>query len=158
MRTEEVLILGRNDMFETKKDKGILSITYVDFKISVEQIVENSIILFVDDDDQTKILKNKCGLAKTTKICDLKSGNFIHSFKDAHNKECVIKKSHIAPNEYIWFGVNDSQLTIHEKNTDNCVTTDLPKDWKVNSFMYLSRSQISKLLPILKNFYNTGDL
>ena len=56
---EETLILGREDMFETQQGKNILLIDFTDFKISVNKILENGIIVFIDNNGDTKILKNR---------------------------------------------------------------------------------------------------
>jgi hypothetical protein len=74
MRKEEVLILGREDMIETKNGKTILLIDFTDFKISVKPFQENGIILFIDDNGQTKIIKNRYG--------DKGNGMFIDTIED----------------------------------------------------------------------------
>jgi hypothetical protein len=61
MRKEETLILGREDMIETYQRKDIILIGFTDFKISVKPFQENGIILFIDDNGDTKILKNRFG-------------------------------------------------------------------------------------------------
>ena len=61
MKKEETLILGREDMFETQQGKNILLIDFTDFKISVNKILENGIIVFIDNNGDTKILKNRFG-------------------------------------------------------------------------------------------------
>jgi hypothetical protein len=74
MRKEEALILGREDMIETKNGKTILLIDFTDFKISVKPFQENVIILFIDDNGQTKIIKNRYG--------DKGNGMFIDTIED----------------------------------------------------------------------------
>ncbi len=62
MLTTSTLILGREDMIESEKNKNILLIDFFDFKISIKKpILEYSIVLFIDDNNQTKILKNRYG-------------------------------------------------------------------------------------------------
>lgn len=61
MRKEETLILGREDMIETQKGKDILLIDFTDFKISKRHFQANGIILFIDNNGKTKILKNRFG-------------------------------------------------------------------------------------------------
>ena len=61
MRKEETLILGREDMIERNQGKDILLIDFTDFKISVRPFQENGIILFIDDNGDTRILKNRFG-------------------------------------------------------------------------------------------------
>ena len=61
MRKEETLILEREDMIERNQGKDILLIDFTDFKISVRPFQENGIILFIDDNGDTKILKNRFG-------------------------------------------------------------------------------------------------
>jgi len=74
MRKEVTLILGREDMIETKNGKNILLIDFTDFEISVNPFQENGIILFIDDNGQTKILKNRYG--------DKGNGMFIRTIED----------------------------------------------------------------------------
>ena len=74
MKKEVTLILGREDMIETKNGKNILLIDFTDFKISVKPFQENGIILFIDDNGQTKILKNRYG--------DKGNGMFIRTIED----------------------------------------------------------------------------
>jgi hypothetical protein len=74
MRKEETLILGREDMIETKNGKDIRIIDFIDFKISIKPSQENGIILFIDDNGQTKILKNRYG--------DKGNGMFIRTIED----------------------------------------------------------------------------
>ena len=61
MRKEETLILGREDMIESNQGKDILLVDFTDFKISVKPFQENGIILFIDNNGDTKILKNRFG-------------------------------------------------------------------------------------------------
>lgn len=61
MRKEETLILGREDMTELNQGKNILLVDFNDFKISIKPFHENGIILFIDDNGDTKILKNRFG-------------------------------------------------------------------------------------------------
>ena len=61
MRKEETLILGREDMIERNQGKDILLVDFTDFKISVRHFQENGIILFIDNNGDVKILKNKFG-------------------------------------------------------------------------------------------------
>jgi hypothetical protein len=74
MRKEETLILGREDMIETENGKDIRIIDFIDFKISIKPFQENGIILFIDDNGQTKILKNRYG--------DKGNGMFIRTIED----------------------------------------------------------------------------
>jgi hypothetical protein len=74
MRKEEILILEREDMIETKNSKSILLIDFTDFKISVKPLQENEIVLFIDNNGQTKILKNRYG--------DKGNGMFIETIED----------------------------------------------------------------------------
>lgn len=61
MRKEEILIIGREDMIESKICKDIFFIDFTDFKISLKPLKESGFILFIDDNGDTKILKNRCG-------------------------------------------------------------------------------------------------
>ena len=60
MRKEEALVLGREDMIEAEIGKPIHLIDFTDFRISHTHF-QQSIVLFIDDNGQTKILKNRYG-------------------------------------------------------------------------------------------------
>jgi len=61
MREERVLILERTDLFDCFKDKKISLIDFSDFVISFNLTCEQSLILFIDDNGETRILKNRFG-------------------------------------------------------------------------------------------------
>ena len=61
MIKEEIVILEREDMFESEKEKDILLIEFADFKISTKPYQQTAIILFIDKNGYTKILKNRYG-------------------------------------------------------------------------------------------------
>ena len=61
MRKEEILILSREDMSDNENSKDITLIDFTDFKISTKHFKENGIISFIDNNGQTKILKNRYG-------------------------------------------------------------------------------------------------
>lgn len=60
MIKDEVIILDRNDL-TFHNNKEFSEIQYYDFKISYGKIAKASIVLFVDNDGRTKILKNRYG-------------------------------------------------------------------------------------------------
>jgi len=60
-KTTDTLILGREDMIDTEKGKNILLIDILDFKISVKPFQTHGVVLFIDDNGHTKILKNRFG-------------------------------------------------------------------------------------------------
>ena len=77
MRKEETLILGREDMIEHNQGKDIRIIDFTDFEISVKPLQENGIILFIDNNGDTKILKNRFG--------DKGNRMFIRTIEDMKN-------------------------------------------------------------------------
>ena len=77
MRKEETLVLEREDMIENHQGKDILLIGFTDFKISVRPFHENGIILFIDNNGDTKILKNRFG--------DKGNRMFIRTIEDMKN-------------------------------------------------------------------------
>lgn len=77
MRKEETLILEREDMIKTRQGKDILLIGFTDFKISVRPFHENGIVLFIDNNGDTKILKNRFG--------DKSNRMFIRTIEDMKN-------------------------------------------------------------------------
>jgi len=77
MRKEETLILGREDMIENNQGKDIRIIDFTDFEISAKPFQENGIILFIDNNGDTKILKNRFG--------DKGNRMFIRTIEDMKN-------------------------------------------------------------------------
>lgn len=61
MKTEEILIYGREDMIYGCHKKDIQDIDSNDFTFSIKPFQIYGIILFIDDGGQTKILKNRYG-------------------------------------------------------------------------------------------------
>jgi hypothetical protein len=57
----DVIIYERIDLIVHSKNKDISEIKYCDFRISNEIFNKASIVLFVDDNGRTKILKNRYG-------------------------------------------------------------------------------------------------
>ncbi|MCK9415964.1 hypothetical protein M0Q97_04820 [Candidatus Dojkabacteria bacterium] len=63
MTKEEVIILNRNDLTIHNNNKEFSEIKYDDFRIPNEFFYKANIILFIDTDSRTKILKNRFGYA-----------------------------------------------------------------------------------------------
>jgi len=62
MKEDKVLILEREDLNKGCEKLSISSITYYNFKVSVNQkCLSHGLVLFIDDNGQTKILKNRYG-------------------------------------------------------------------------------------------------
>jgi len=61
IRTAQTLILGRIDMNDTEYSKKIFIIEPKDFKIPMFLFNNYEIVLFIDNDGQTKLLKNRFG-------------------------------------------------------------------------------------------------
>ena len=59
MNISNTLVIFREDL--VNKDKDIRSICYSDIKGSIETFHHSDIVLFIDDNHQTKILKNRFG-------------------------------------------------------------------------------------------------
>jgi hypothetical protein len=56
---EKTIILKRKDMIEYNQGKDIHIIDAADFKISAKTFQESGIVLFIDDNGDTLILKNR---------------------------------------------------------------------------------------------------
>ena len=57
MKTGKVLFLKREDL--RYKEKEFSLITFVDFKGSIEPLQSHGMVVFIDEDGQSKILKNR---------------------------------------------------------------------------------------------------
>jgi len=59
MKTEQVLILGRDDV--SPREIGINDIDHTHIRYSSKPCSTHSVVLFIDDNGQTKVLKNRYG-------------------------------------------------------------------------------------------------
>lgn len=80
-------------------------------------------------------------------------------FTDKNGMKCVLRESSLATESCIWLGISSPKLTVFEdENMGKYLVTDLPKNWKVDSLMHLTRENVRELLPLLQNFVETGEL
>ena len=80
------------------------------------------------------------------------------NFTDAYNEKCSIQKSS-AINDRIWIGIDNPKLIVFANDQmGKYFEMDMPKQFSVSSRMYLTREQITELLPHLINFSETGTL
>jgi len=94
----------------------------------------------------------------TNKMKKTQRGFSINNFIDLYGEKCSIRKSSLATEDAIWFGVDSPKLTIFEdESLGKYITTDMPKTFAVHSRMHLNREQVKQLLPILKKFVKTGE-
>lgn len=61
MWNSNTLILERSDLQKQYADKHIVFLSFEHFKKSFNLFYKESIIIFIDNDGQTKILKNRYG-------------------------------------------------------------------------------------------------
>lgn len=61
MFKEPTLILRKGDLIERSHDKTIDEVEFTDFMCSYVQIAEEKIILYIDENGNTRILKNQYG-------------------------------------------------------------------------------------------------
>jgi hypothetical protein len=61
MREERVLILERTDLLDSFKDKKFSLIDFNDFSLSFQRMLSYPLILFIDNNGETRILKNRFG-------------------------------------------------------------------------------------------------
>lgn len=88
-----------------------------------------------------------------------KRGFAIYKFKDSYGKECSIQKSSAAADDFIWLGIEKPSLSVFEdENMGKYITTELPKNWMVDSRMHLNKEQVKELLRLLEKFVETGEI
>jgi len=70
----ETIILERMDLSDYAKNKHFVDIDFNDFnsEISLSTFQTTSLILFLDNDSKTKIIKNRFGNKCENKICNIK--------------------------------------------------------------------------------------
>lgn len=114
MRKEETLILDRDDLINSSRDKTIADINFMDFKISLKPAREVNIVLFMDDNGESKVLKNRYG----------DEGRVMGKQKNALDSEIKWElKARLARTVYAKTNKTDERATelmnIHRKFIDN---------------------------------------
>lgn len=81
-------------------------------------------------------------------------------FKDLYDKSCSIQESSLDGEETIWLGVNRAKpIMLANGKIEGAVgwvECPLPKGARIQSRMHLTREQVSRLIPILQRFADTG--
>lgn len=100
------------------------------------------------------------------KVKKTNRGFGIVSFKDQHGTECSIQKSSLATADCIWLGADKIGLKefVAFRQPDAWVDRTefdehtMTHHFVANNRIHLTRRQVAKLLPILQNFVDTGEL
>lgn len=96
----------------------------------------------------------------------------LYKFLDSEGEECSLQKSSmIAEDDYIWFGHSKVKIEgfkpAESENSPSTWVTITEKEImekfdvreiSPNTKILLSRKQVKELLPILKNFVDTGEI
>lgn len=83
----------------------------------------------------------------------------ITNFEDYNGFMCSLQKSSLATENCIWFGINETKLTVFaDKSKGAYIETDMPENFSVNTRMHLTQVRVKELLPFLQRFAETGDL
>lgn len=100
--------------------------------------------------------------SKTTRGFD------IIKFKDWYGENCSVQKSSLFEEDCIWLGINDANpqimasqaklFGVETEETTGWVSYPVPKEVLMTTRMHLNRNQVSKLLPILQKFVDTGEI
>lgn len=89
-------------------------------------------------------------------------GFSLYEFKERNGSLCSLQKSSIATENCIWFGPNESVITVGypwENYTEQQIKEKLGgKEVVSNSRMHLTQTQVKELLPILQKFAETGEI
>lgn len=90
------------------------------------------------------------------------------TFKDLYGCGCSIQESSIASVNAIWIGIDDAdpqimaidakRYNIHTDETTGWIPYPIPDEVLLSTRMHLSREQVKKLLPILQNFVDSGEI
>lgn len=102
------------------------------------------------------------------KIKKNKRGFPYAEFTDKYGNTCSIQKSSIATEDCIWLGVDDAKpmimaslangYGIKTKETTGWVPYPIPEVVSLSTRMHLTQKQVRKLLPLLQNFVDTGEI
>jgi hypothetical protein len=95
-------------------------------------------------------------------------GFALRRFDDHYGVPCSIQKSSLAFKDAIWFGVDDAQPKIMAREAASVgvqteqytgwIAYPIPKAVQLHTRMHLTRAQVKKLLPVLQQFVETGDI
>jgi len=96
-------------------------------------------------------------------------GFSLNKFTDRYGDECSIQKSSLATEDAIWFGVDDPKPQIMasdaiklglETNGETCgwVPYEIPKEVLISTRMHLTQDMVAKLIPVLQQFVETGEV
>lgn len=84
------------------------------------------------------------------------------SFTDDYGCECSIQKSSSAFDSKIWFGIDKPKVQRFNNNgtgwSDITPVSTKENPVIIESRMHLTRKQVKKLIPILQNFVDTGEV
>jgi hypothetical protein len=90
MRTEQTLILERTELKQHAIGKDINLISFIDFKISDQLFLTHTIILFIDNNGETRILKNRFGDKGVPSITNILKPFFKNKAKEHNINECCL--------------------------------------------------------------------
>ena len=78
-------------------------------------------------------------------------------FIDSNGVGCSLQKSSLATEDCIWLGCNDAdpKTLVHGLGW---VAIPMPDEYIANTRMHLTREQVSRLLPFLHTFVDSGEL
>lgn len=95
-------------------------------------------------------------------------GFAIRHFTDHYGVPCSVQKSSLAFKDAIWLGVDDAQpkvmareaasLGVQTEERTGWVAYPIPEAVQLHTRMHLTRAQVKKLLPVLQQFVETGDI
>jgi len=90
MRTEQTLILERTELKQHVIGKDISLISFEDFNMSFKPIQMHTIILFIDNNGETRILKNRFGDKGVPSITNILKPFFKNKAKEHNVNECCL--------------------------------------------------------------------
>jgi hypothetical protein len=78
-------------------------------------------------------------------------------FKDRYETPCSLQKSSLANEDAIWFGIDDAAPKRIIPG-QGWTPVEFPEGTSFQTRMHLTRAQVKKLLPLLQDFVETGEL
>lgn len=92
----------------------------------------------------------------------------IVNFVDFYGENCSLQKSSLATGDAVWLGVDSAnpqimasqavQFGVVTSETTGWVPYPIPEEVLLTTRMHLTRAQVSKLLPYLQHFVDTGEI
>lgn len=97
-------------------------------------------------------------MSEIPEIGKTERGFDFYSFTDANGERCTLQKSSSGNDELVWLGVEGKVLRSSGIEGVGMIPVPLNEEFLVIARMHLNREMARKLLPMLQNFVEIGEM